>query len=285
MNKKKLVQRIAVTVIGIPLVLSAIFFFPHYNHALFFLVVLFFSASGSIEIKGLLEQKYQVPIPLSPYWGLVFPTTAYISLFFNPSFSAIWTVFILFTLAVFSREIFRGAQDDFSGSLTRSIMTLFMLFYPNLLTPFVIYLVTFEHTSYLFMLFFLLVFGNDVFAYVFGMIFGTSTRGVVKASPNKSIAGFLGGTAATVGISLGYFALFSSSLPPAAWYHAAVLGGVMSIVSNLGDLFESVVKRSVHVKDSGSLMPGRGGILDTIDSIVFSAPVFYYLMYLVYITV
>lgn len=282
MNKKKIFQRIVVTVIGIPLVLSSIFFFPHYNHAMFFLVVIFFSLTGTMEIKGLLEHKYGIPILISPWVGLVFPVTAYISLFFNPSFSVIWTVFILMMLLLFSIEIIQGARDGFEHSLTRSGMSLFMLCYPNLLTPFVIYLVTFEHTSFLFMFFFLLVFSNDVFAYVFGMLFGKQSRGVVKASPNKSLAGFLGGTAMTILIAIAYSEIFSSKLPQSHWWHMVILGTIMSSVSNVGDLFESVLKRSAQVKDSGNLMPGRGGILDSIDSIIFSAPVFYYLVFLWY---
>ncbi len=280
---KKILQRIAVTVIGIPLVLAAIFFFPHYHFALFFLVVIFFSLSGTIEIKGILEEKFQIPVGVPPWVGLIFPVTAYVSLFVYPSFSVIWTVCIILLLIVFSSEIFLGARDGFEHSLTRSAMTLFMLCYPNLFTPFVIYLGSFEHASFLFMLFFLLVFSNDVFAYVFGMVFGKTTRGVVKASPNKSLAGFLGGTIMTIGIAAGYLLVFRSYLPPAQWWHMAVLGALMSLASNLGDLFESVLKRSAQVKDSGNLMPGRGGILDSIDSIIFGAPVFYYLVYLWYL--
>lgn len=281
--KKKILHRIAVTVIGVPLVFAAIFFFPHYHFALFFLVVLFFSLSGSIEMRGILEQKFQISIRIPPWVGLALPVTAYVSLFVYPSFSVIWTVYIFLLLAVFSAEIFFGAQDKFENSLTRSVMTLFMLCYPNLFTPFVIYLGSFEHASFLYVFFFLLVFSNDVFAYVFGMVLGKTTRGVVKASPNKSLTGFLGGTIMTMAIAAGYSLAFRSYLPPAQWWHMAILGALMSLASNLGDLFESVLKRSAQVKDSGNLMPGRGGILDSIDSIIFGAPVFYYLVYLWYL--
>lgn len=86
----------------------------------------------------------------------------------------------------------------------------------------------------------------------------------------------------TVAIAFAYTAIFSSQLPPAPWWFLVLTALVISFVSNLGDLFESVLKRSVQVKDSGSIMPGRGGILDSIDSIIFAAPVFYYIAYIWY---
>jgi len=179
-------------------------------------------------------------------------------------------------------EIIRGSRDDFAHSLTRTAMTLLMVAYPNLLTPYVIYMAAFEHASFLLMLFFLLVFSNDVFAYVFGMVFGRGTRGIVRASPNKSLAGFIGGTAMAVAVAIGYAAVFSKHLPPSQWWHMVILGILISASSNIGDLFESALKRSADVKDSGTIVPGRGGILDSIDSVIFSAPVFYYLIYILY---
>ncbi len=282
MNKKKIFQRIAVTLIGVPLVLLSIFYFPHYHHALFFLVVMFFTLSGAREMKFLLEQKMGLTLPV-PFWiSGIFPITAYLSLFFMPTFSVIWTVLVLLILFILSLEIFQGLRDNFTNSLTRSVMILFMLVYPGLFTPYVVYFAQFEHASHLYMFFFLLVFSTDVFAYVFGMMFGKTSRGIVKASPNKSIAGFIGGICMTMLIALSYASLFRTSLPPFQWWHMILLGGLVSLASIVGDLFESVLKRSVQVKDSGHLMPGRGGILDTIDSIVFAAPVYYYLVYIWY---
>jgi phosphatidate cytidylyltransferase len=101
---------------------------------------------------------------------------------------------------------------------------------------------------------------------------------VIAASPNKSIAGFIGGFAASILISLGAALVFpgvfqSAKMPviPAA----LILGLGTGLAAALGDLTESVLKRSAGIKDSGTLIPGRGGVLDSIDSIALAAPVFY----------
>ncbi len=279
---RKLLQRIIITVTGVPLFLSVIFLFPQYNHGIYFLVICFFSYTGSVEVKNMCEAKYGEKMIIPPWVCLIFPAVAYISLYNGLGFLPIFTLFILTVLAVSAWEIIRGSREEFTGSLTRVMITLFMIIYPNLLTPYVVFLAGFDRASYLIMLFYLLVFSNDIFAYVFGMIFGRNSRGIVKASPNKSLAGFAGGGAMTVAIAFAYTAIFSSQLPPAPWWFLVLTALVISFVSNLGDLFESVLKRSVQVKDSGSIMPGRGGILDSIDSIIFAAPVFYYIAYIWY---
>jgi phosphatidate cytidylyltransferase len=103
----------------------------------------------------------------------------------------------------------------------------------------------------------------------------------VAASPNKSIAGFAGGLAASVGIVILAVifipAAFTSTMMPSI-LAGTLLGLGAGIAATLGDLSESALKRSANVKDSGTLILGRGGALDSIDSIILAAPV-YYLLY------
>ena len=125
-----------------------------------------------------------------------------------------------------------------------------------------------------------MVFFCDSFAWFFGVLFGKNNKGLIKASPNKSIAGFCGGIFGSVlsGVMCWYLwnDLFTGTSEKTVniWVLAG-LGFVMSFCSILGDLVESVFKRSADCKDSGSIIPGRGGVLDSIDSIVFTAPVFF----------
>ena len=93
-------------------------------------------------------------------------------------------------------------------------------------------------------------------------------------SPNKSVEGALGGVVGTfVGASLAKVFFFQEL----SWVDVVWLGGVLGVLGQLGDLFESMLKRSFKVKDSGRLIPGHGGILDRLDSLLFAfAPVYYY---------
>jgi phosphatidate cytidylyltransferase len=123
-----------------------------------------------------------------------------------------------------------------------------------------------------------MVIANDSLAWAAGLLFGKGNRGIIAASPNKSVAGFIGGLAASVLVGLGASlfmpAAFSSKWLISPW--AGIMLGLLSgIAACLGDLGESAMKRSVHIKDSGTIIPGRGGVLDSIDSISFAAPVFY----------
>jgi phosphatidate cytidylyltransferase len=119
---------------------------------------------------------------------------------------------------------------------------------------------------------------NDSAAWAAGMLFGSGNRGIIPASPNKSVAGFIGGTAAAVLAGLGGVLLFPAVfapklLPPLP--SGLILGLFLGAAASLGDLMESALKRSSGIKDSGSIIPGRGGVLDSIDSIALAAPVFY----------
>jgi phosphatidate cytidylyltransferase len=131
-----------------------------------------------------------------------------------------------------------------------------------------------NYSTFLLLLYFLLVFGNDTFAYIFGMAFGKNNRGVLKVSPNKSIAGFIGGTVVTTILSVAYCMFIDIGL---GIVQSVVLGVVISFSANVGDLVESAFKRAAEVKDSGHIVPGRGGFLDSIDSLLASAPVFWVL--------
>jgi phosphatidate cytidylyltransferase len=112
---------------------------------------------------------------------------------------------------------------------------------------------------------------SDTFAYFIGSAVG-SHRLAPSISPNKTVEGFLGslvGTALTA-VVVGTF-LFGYPIT-----QMATAGIILAIVATLGDLVESAIKRFTGVKDSGIIIPGHGGVLDRFDSILYTAPVFYY---------
>ncbi|MBF0146302.1 MAG: phosphatidate cytidylyltransferase [Magnetococcales bacterium] len=117
----------------------------------------------------------------------------------------------------------------------------------------------------------LVIWATDSGALVFGKWLG-QRRFAARISPGKTVTGFWGGLA--MGVVAAMLAATWMSLPW-QWGHAAVLGLVISFFGQMGDLAESMLKREAGVKDSGRLIPGHGGMLDRLDSLLFAAPVFF----------
>ena len=124
---------------------------------------------------------------------------------------------------------------------------------------------------------FLGTWSSDTFAYFTGSMLGRHKL-CPSISPNKTIEGFLGGLIGTTAVVTGLGMLFSLSLP-----HMAALGVCIALVATLGDLVESVIKRYTGIKDSGSIIPGHGGVLDRFDSVMFTAPFVYYFVQIIHL--
>lgn len=117
---------------------------------------------------------------------------------------------------------------------------------------------------------FILVWVNDSFAYLIGKNFGKQKL-FEKISPKKTVEGFLGGLFFSCVASY-FIATFTQTLNFTSWL---ILSIIISVFGTLGDLIESKFKRQANVKDSGIIMPGHGGLLDRLDSIIFAAPFIY----------
>lgn len=126
---------------------------------------------------------------------------------------------------------------------------------------------------------FILIWVNDTFAFIVGKSLGKNKL-FEKISPKKTIEGFLGGMFFSLIASI-FLAKYFVMEPVSKWLIIALIS---SIFGTLGDLIESKFKRIAGVKDSGSIMPGHGGVLDRLDSIIFVAPIvflFYQILYYV----
>ena len=129
-----------------------------------------------------------------------------------------------------------------------------------------------EGTSLLFLLIFVISF-SDIFAYFGGKQYG-NTPLAPSVSPKKTWEGsFIGAAAASI-----FAALFAELILDYFWFVGLILGLLTAAGGQLGDLLESRIKRICGVKDSGSLLPGHGGILDRVDGYMIAAPLFYYLI-------
>ncbi|MBR6474503.1 MAG: CDP-archaeol synthase, partial [Lachnospiraceae bacterium] len=122
--------------------------------------------------------------------------------------------------------------------------------------------------------------GSDTMAYVVGRKLG-KTKIAPKLSPKKSLEGLIGGIVGAALIGIIYALIFKSKLDeyfsnPILVF--ALTGAIGSVVSQIGDMAASAIKRNKGIKDYGTLIPGHGGILDRFDSVIFIAPIVYLLM-------
>lgn len=121
-----------------------------------------------------------------------------------------------------------------------------------------------------------LTWASDTFAFFTGRAFG-KRKLIPKVSPGKTVEGALGAVLGTVAAAMGvgYVLSFFATYVISPW-QAALFGGCVSIVAQIGDLTESVLKRDAGVKDSGTLLPGHGGALDRFDSLFYTLPLGYF---------
>ncbi|HEY0455296.1 MAG TPA: phosphatidate cytidylyltransferase [Verrucomicrobiae bacterium] len=115
---------------------------------------------------------------------------------------------------------------------------------------------------------------SDTGAYLVGSLIGKHKM-IPRISPGKTWEGFGGAIVVSTLASLAFVQLAGKQLPGMHWEHALVLGVVLSCAAVIGDLIESIFKREAGVKDSGKFLPGIGGALDLLDSLLFNAPIMY----------
>lgn len=184
----------------------------------------------------------------------------------------------LFIIVVLITQMFRF-QADFSKMLTGVGVTILGVLYVAFLGGFLVSMrVGFTETTTPFLstkllgFFFLVGMGADVGAYYVGKTFGKHKL-IPKVSPGKTWEGVIGGLL----LSAAFAALASFWFFPELPYKFSIpLALVMCIAGILGDLTESAMKRGANAKDAASILPGHGGLLDRLDSLLFSAPILYY---------
>lgn len=194
----------------------------------------------------------------------------------TPLFLYLFGLFVL-SLIVFTVLIFRKSSIEFIFKYP----VLLSFFYPVL--PLWIlnfaYLVSPPDTKFVLLIVLLPIYLNDTLAYVSGRLFGTTPL-IPSVSPKKTWEGFIGGIlgAALVMIAILYFA---DAFTAQNAFAIALVSVAASFLATLGDLFESKLKRTAGVKDSGKLIPGHGGILDRIDAMLFVTPLLYVLLFFI----
>ncbi len=195
-------------------------------------------------------------------------------------------VLVFFLLTVFARQMFARLRDD--EPLQTMAYTLFGLLYVlwlfNFMTK-IVYLTPRSSsgavTGQFYCLYLIAVTKfSDMGAYLVGSAVGRHLM-IPHISAKKTWEGFFGALAFALLASLILFKLMPGHLAALNWTHATVLGLLLGFAAVVGDLAESIIKRSTGVKDSGNFLPGIGGALDLVDSLLFTAPLLFFYLRLV----
>jgi phosphatidate cytidylyltransferase len=183
-------------------------------------------------------------------------------------------VFIVLTIGCLIAQMARGVAN-FDKMIASTGATILGVLYVAFLGSHLVALRTnFQQplSADLLSFFFMVLMGSDIGAYYVGRTFG-KTKLAPKISPGKTWEGVAGGVVAALGMATLAHFWFFRELP---LKFALPLAGLMTLLGILGDLTESALKRGAGKKDAASLLPGHGGILDRLDSLLFNAPLIYY---------
>ncbi len=188
------------------------------------------------------------------------------------------SVSIPFFVAIFIFELFRRRPDPFTNIAHTVIGIMYVMAPLALLNIFTFDEIIHETHRLVVLGFFVILWLNDTGAYAFGRLFG-KRKLFPRISPNKSIEGLVGGAlSALAGAWCMY--LYSDTLMMHQWF---TLAAIIILGATFGDLVESMLKRSLKVKDSGKILPGHGGILDRFDGVLLASPLaFTYFMLFVH---
>ncbi|TFH06388.1 MAG: hypothetical protein E4H09_00320 [Spirochaetales bacterium] len=284
--------RLIVWFVGVPTLIVVIFFLPFQNHLAFNVMVIVVSALAARELAGMFQKKdagYRASGFVIPLIGAALPSVQVLILNgIFPDDALIIAIYAVAGVALLC-QVARKDLADFRHSLTNTAANITVLIYPGLFLSYLVRISELPQASLVIITFLLVVFANDTLAYVVGGLYRIIrirlaarqgkewTQGVAfPVSPNKTIPGFIGGALAAP-LTLWLAALVFPGAISGSVGRIILVGTVVGVATIMGDLIESALKRSATSKDSGSLIPGRGGILDSVDSILYAAPIFYYL--------
>lgn len=263
-------DRVVSSTIGIIIAIFAVM-----NSLAFIIVILALIMGGLYEFFYMVKKK---GIPIYSYTGIgigmLIPLSTYMR--FEPTKGWELLFLVIALLLVFLLQL---GRNDNANAIVGISTTMFGVLYVSWLFSFSIklrfLLPDWEGVK---LVGFILVVTKcgDIGALLIGKMFGKHLL-LPKVSPNKTVEGSIGSCLASMLAGI----LVASWLPPYLNFstlHVAMMGAFFGTLGQLGDLSESLIKRDCNVKDSGKMLPALGGVLDTIDSLLFSVPAFYFYM-------
>lgn len=259
------VKRVLTTILGLPIIAAVLLFGNKYVIGA---VVLIASIICMYEYLGAIKNVSK-PVEFLVYLSNIFIIGA---MLFQAEqllqYVALLLPFIIMIL--FLKVIVTDAKTTFKDVA----YTLLGILYIPFFMMFLELIRCMENGKVLFGFIFVISWSTDICAYLIGKNFGKHKFS--KISPNKSIEGCIAGIIGAVCVSLIYILITNNFCQTEYSYlHIGIISLVLSAISQIGDFIASTIKRFVNIKDYGNLLPGHGGMLDRIDSLIFTAPFLY----------
>lgn len=261
-----MISRIITAVIGLPVFLGLLYKGGYYTAILVLVMVI----TGITELFKIMKIENKIIL-----FSLYFFATSVI--FFSGKITY-YEISIFFMLSLFIIYIIQFGEDlEVNNSkFTGILQSLFIYLYVTIPLYHIILIRNInDDFKYIFFMF-IIIWVTDSFAYFTGLLLGKHKL-APRVSPNKTIEGSLGGSFFALLISL-FINYKLEIFPHVSLLLLGLIILLLTMVSQLGDLFESSIKRIYNIKDSGKILPGHGGLLDRFDSTIFVAPVFYILL-------
>lgn len=229
----------------------------------------------AISLVGMYElyrvfQLEKTPLALIAYLiAVVFYAFYFLPITVDPMMMVMLFLIMLMFVYVFTYPKYKA----------KDVMAIFFgMFYVAIMLSYVYQIRILENGVYLAFLIFICSWGCDTCAYCVGVLFGKHKMAPVL-SPKKSIEGAVGGVVGTALLTMVYCFVFKTQmqLDTRGIVVLAIISAVAGLISMVGDLTASAIKRNYDIKDYGNLIPGHGGIMDRFDSMMITAPIIYYL--------
>ncbi len=256
------------------LLMIALTAFAVINAWVFLFMVLGLTIGGLYEFFHMIKRK---GIPIYSYFGIFIGCLIPLTIYSRFELTRNWE-FLFIVLAFLTILLFQFARKDNANAIVGISTTMFGVFYVSWLFSFLIrvrFLLPGFDGVKLMSFIVIVTKAGDIGALLVGSLWGKHPL-FPRVSPNKSVEGSLGSFCFSISSAVLCGGLLPSGIMPL--WKVALMGAFFGGMGQLGDICESLVKRDCNLKDSGKFLPGLGGVLDIIDSLLFSVPLFYLYM-------
>lgn len=261
---KNLISRILTGIVFVSVILVCILV-SEYTYALIFCLIQVLALS---EFYKLIENAYKINLSkaVNTIGGFLLFAGAFVYFSGLVNSSVVFLPYICYFIYLFISELFLKKKDPIL-SLAYSVLGQIYLAVPFSMLSYVVFSYGSGYHYVYILALLVMIWVNDSFAYLSGVTMGKHKM-FERISPKKSWEGFAGGALCTIGSSF-IFAHFFPGMPTFGWIGFSI---IVIVFGTFGDLIESLMKRTMNIKDSGNILPGHGGILDRFDSLILSIP-------------